>query len=149
MAEPRVEKSIPQHQADLGERLKTLRKVAHLTQTQVADKLGIKKATVSAWETGRNMPDPFALRQLAKMYGVSVDALLWDDSLSPEAMRFAAQYDNLSGKTRTLFETMWMAFFERATSDEEVAEALPRLPEQKKPRVLQLENKTAPGSLER
>jgi len=128
MASTRTEKSIPPQQAALGQRFKTLRTVKHLTQQQVADRLAIKKATVSAWETGRNMPDPFSLRQLAKIYAVSVDALLWDDSLSPEAMKFAAQYDNLSGAARGMFEAMWLAYFERATSDEDVKKVLPAIP---------------------
>lgn len=128
MATSRPTKPIPPHQAQLGQRLQTLRKVRKLSQLQVATRLEVEKATVSAWETGRNMPDPFALRKLAKIYEVSVDALLWDDSLSPEAMRFAAQYDNLSGKQRTMFEAMWLAYFERAVTDEDVSQSLPRLP---------------------
>jgi transcriptional regulator with XRE-family HTH domain len=122
-------KAIPQQQAELGQRLKTLRMVRKLSQVQVATRLEVGKATVSAWETGRNMPDPFALRRLAKVYEVSVDALLWDNSLSPDAMKFAAQYDNLSGKARSLFEAMWLAFFEQATSDEVVSRSLPALPQ--------------------
>lgn len=128
MATTRTEKAIPPEQAALGQRFKTLRTVKHLTQQQVADRLAVQKATVSAWETGRNMPDPFSLRHLAKMYGVSVDALLWDDSLSPDAMKFAAQYDNLSGQARGIFEAMWLAYFERAMSDEEVSKSIPALP---------------------
>jgi len=128
MATTRIEKAISPEQAALGQRFKTLRTVKHLTQQQVADRMAVTKATVSAWETGRNMPDPFALRHLAKMYEVSVDALLWDDSLSPDAMKFAAQYDNLSGRSRSIFEAMWLAYFEHATSDEDVSKSIPALP---------------------
>lgn len=119
----------PDDQVALGERFATLREVAGLNQATVGERLGVTKATVSSWEVGRNMPNPFMLRKLAKLYGVSVDALLWDDSLSPEAMKFAAQYDNLSGKQRGIFEAMWLAYFERATSDAEVERSLPTSPD--------------------
>lgn len=112
-------------QEALGQRFRTLRvsrKPESLSQDEAVLQLGVTKAALSAWETGRNMPNPFMLRKMAKLYGVSVDALLWDNSLSPEAMKFAAQYDNLSGKMRGAFEAMWLAYFERATSDEEMDE---------------------------
>ena len=128
MATKRTEKPVSPEQAALGQRFKTIRTVKRLTQQNVADRLAVTKATVSAWETGRNMPDPFALRQLAKIYEVSVDAMLWDNSLSPDAMKFAAQYDNLSGAARGIFEAMWMAYFERAMSDEDVSKSIPALP---------------------
>ncbi len=115
-----------QDQRELGLRFKALREVTGMRQEEAAGKLEVTKAALSAWETGRNMPNPFMLRRMAKLYGVSVDALLWDDSLSPDAMKFAAQYDNLSGRQREVFEAMWLAYFERAVSDEEVEKVFAR-----------------------
>lgn len=40
----------------LGERLAKARKVAGLTQEQMARELGIKESTLAAWEVGRNQP---------------------------------------------------------------------------------------------
>jgi transcriptional regulator with XRE-family HTH domain len=109
----------------IAQRLKTCRMAKGLTQQQVADKLSVKKATVSAWETGAGAPDAMRLRSLARIYDVSADAILWDDSMSPEAMKFAAQYDALTDKQRRTFQVMWMAYFEEALSDDGVEAQMP------------------------
>lgn len=61
-----------------GARLQAAREAARLTQLQVASRFGVGKGTVSAWETGRGVPDAFVLRGLARLYGVSADSLLFD-----------------------------------------------------------------------
>lgn len=54
-------------------KLKTLRKERKLTQQELADKLGIKRATVSNYEIGRRMPHLSDLRRIAEFYGVGLD----------------------------------------------------------------------------
>lgn len=66
---------------EIGKRLKKARKAARngdgFTQAEVGDILGKKgDGTVSAWETGRALPDALTLRWMAQNYGVSVDELL-------------------------------------------------------------------------
>lgn len=66
---------------EIGKRLKKARKAARngegFTQAEVGDILGKKgDGTVSAWETGRALPDALTLRWMAQHYGVSVDELL-------------------------------------------------------------------------
>lgn len=109
----------------IGQKLKASREAKGLTQQEVADKFGVKKATVSAWETGAGAPDAMRLRSLARLYDVSADALLWDDSLTPEAMKFAAQFDALTEQQRRTFKVMWMAVFEDALSDAGVEARMP------------------------
>lgn len=99
-----------------------------LTQEQVGARFGVGKGTVSAWETGRGDPGVFRLRELAKLYGVSADALLWDSAPSLEAMQFAAQFDGLSDRQQRTFRAMWLAYFQEASSDSEVAQHLPGVP---------------------
>ena len=53
-----------------------LRKEAGLTQTELGEKLNYSDKTVSKWERGESMPDPFVLSQLAGIYGVTVDSIL-------------------------------------------------------------------------
>jgi transcriptional regulator with XRE-family HTH domain len=110
----------------IGQRLKAARNAAGLTQQQVADKLSLVKATISSWEVGSNQPDLSYLKQLAKLYGVSADALLWDDALSIEAMQFAAEYDSLTERQRRTFRVLWSAFVLEATADEHVERAYGR-----------------------
>lgn len=59
-----------------GSNLRRLRRNRGLTQQQVADSLGITKATYSGYETDRREPDVFKIKALAKLFGVSGDELL-------------------------------------------------------------------------
>jgi transcriptional regulator with XRE-family HTH domain len=114
----------------LGGRLKSARVSAGHTQDSAAAALGLKKATFSSWETGRNIPDSIMLGRLAKLYNVTADALIWDEAVSMEAIRFAVQFDNLNDRQQRAFRAMWMAYFEQAISDEEmdghIKEKVPR-----------------------
>lgn len=62
--------------SNFGLKLKELRNQASLTQEQLADKLGIKKATVSYYEKGERTPSPDVLIKIAEIFHVSTDYLL-------------------------------------------------------------------------
>ena len=55
------------------------RKAAGLTQAELATKINYSDKSVSKWESGNGIPDVYTLMQLAKLYGVTVDAFLGDD----------------------------------------------------------------------
>ena len=57
----------------IGQKLKILRKEKCLTQQDVADRLGIKRATISNYEIGRRSPHLSELRRIAEFYGVGLD----------------------------------------------------------------------------
>lgn len=54
----------------------SLRKLNKLTQLELAEKLNYSDKAVSKWERGESIPDIFILKQLADMYGVNVDYIL-------------------------------------------------------------------------
>ena len=60
----------------LNERIKTLRKEKGLTQSQLADKLGVTDKAVSKWEVGEANPDIELLAKLAEIFDVTIDYLL-------------------------------------------------------------------------
>lgn len=60
----------------LGEKLKSARKSAGLTQEQLADKLLVSRQAITKWESDKGMPDIDNLRYLSKLLGVSIDYLL-------------------------------------------------------------------------
>ncbi len=63
----------------IPERLKQLRKEHHLTQQNVADRLGVKLRTYQYYESDADTshrPDLETLVALADFYGVSVDYLI-------------------------------------------------------------------------
>ena len=61
------------------EKIILLRKQKGLTQEALAFKLGISRQAISKWETGECEPDISKLKELAKLFNVSIDYLLFDD----------------------------------------------------------------------
>jgi transcriptional regulator with XRE-family HTH domain len=59
-----------------GRRLKEARTHRQLTQSEVADKLGIDFTTISKYENNKSQPDNDILRELAGIYEVSLDWLI-------------------------------------------------------------------------
>lgn len=61
---------------DFGNTLKTLRRKDNFTQAQLAQKLGLTKSVISAYETGLRLPSYDILIHIAKIFHVSTDYLL-------------------------------------------------------------------------
>ena len=59
--------------ANIGDKLKTLRKGRKLTQDQIADHFGISRGAVSNYEIGRRNPSITELQAFAEFYGVPLD----------------------------------------------------------------------------
>lgn len=53
-----------------------LRKINHMSQEALADKLDVSRQTLSKWETGESLPDIEKCRQLAEIFGVTIDDLV-------------------------------------------------------------------------
>jgi transcriptional regulator with XRE-family HTH domain len=60
----------------LGERIAQLRKDKNLTQSRLAQKLSVNRATLSNWEIGRALPDVNMLVVIADFFNVTTDYLL-------------------------------------------------------------------------
>lgn len=61
---------------DFGNVLKSLRLKENMTQAQLAQKLGLTKSVISAYETGLRLPSYDVLINIAKIFKVSTDYLL-------------------------------------------------------------------------
>ena len=59
-----------------GTRIKYLRQSRELNQVQLADKLGVKKQSISNWENDNIMPSIDMLIKIADFFHVSTDYLL-------------------------------------------------------------------------
>lgn len=62
----------------LADKLKELRKINNLNQVDVAKELGVEQTTYSKYEKERVIPDIFALKKLANLYGITLDQLVSD-----------------------------------------------------------------------
>lgn len=61
---------------DFGNVLKTLRLKENMTQANLAQKLGLTKSVISAYETGLRLPSYDILIHIARIFNVSTDYLL-------------------------------------------------------------------------
>lgn len=66
---------------EFHEKLQQLRKERGLTQEQLAERLFVSRAAVSKWESGRGYPNLESLKDLSRLYSVSIDELLSNDEL--------------------------------------------------------------------
>ena len=65
----------------IGDNIRTLRLEKGMTQKEIADRLFVTAQAVSRWENGEVEPSLSTITELAKIFGVSTDALL---GLHPE-----------------------------------------------------------------
>lgn len=75
---------------EIAERLAARRKLAGLSQEALAEKLGVSRQAVSKWERSESSPDTDNLIALAKLYGVSLDELLYVDESIEDDVAFEA-----------------------------------------------------------
>ena len=71
--------------------LKTLRKQRNISQADIANKLGIKPAAVSKYETGRVPLSEDSIEKLCEILKVSADELLGLSNTSPISSKAAGQ----------------------------------------------------------
>lgn len=64
-----------------GAVIKRLREMKNLTQTQLAEKIGVSSKAVSKWETGKGLPDISLIEPLSFALGVSVMELMSGDTV--------------------------------------------------------------------
>ncbi len=64
--------------------IRELRKQKGMSQQQLAKLCGVHQTAVSQWEKGRTMPDRASLQLLSKTFGVTIEALLGNESTHNE-----------------------------------------------------------------
>ena len=70
---------------EIAQRLQQLRQSHGYSQETLAEKLGLSRQAVSKWERAESSPDTDNLIELAKLYGVSLDELLFGPKPNGEA----------------------------------------------------------------
>ena len=62
----------------IGSRIKELRNQYKYTQTELAEKVGVTKSTIAAYENNSRQPSYEVLIKMADVFNVSTDSLLLD-----------------------------------------------------------------------
>lgn len=71
-------------QIKIGKFIAACRKEQKLTQSRLAEHLGVSDRAVSKWETGRCLPDVSIMQELCEILGISVGELLAGERLVKE-----------------------------------------------------------------
>ena len=79
------------------ENLISLRKLNHMSQEELAEKLGISRQTLSKYETGESIPDIERVQKaIADAFGVSLDELVNYEKRSGQPFRCLRRADTPS-----------------------------------------------------
>ena len=103
---------------EFSERLKNLRKQAHLTQVDVAEKLGISQPAYASWERGTKKPTQDNLVKIAQILNVSVDYLVGNsqeksDDLDNIELLFRMNSKGLTEEEKEIFKKELIEFMEK------------------------------------
>ncbi len=85
----------PELYKKIGQKLQEARKKAGLTQEQVADFLGVNKILISYYENGTREISIATLRNLANLYGYTLNYFLSDDETREPEVSFSFRADEL------------------------------------------------------
>ena len=66
---------------EFGEKLQKIRKEHNMTQEQLAEKLYISRTAISKWESNRGYPNLDTLKDIAKIFNITIDDLLSSDKI--------------------------------------------------------------------
>ena len=87
---------------EFGNRLCRLRQKAHLSQSQLGEKVGVSNKAVSKWENGKSKPGLDVVNRLADVLGVSLDELLHAPSEEKKITKIVITGGPCAGKTTAM-----------------------------------------------
>jgi len=68
----------------IAKNIASLRREREMTQFELAEKLNYSDKAISKWERGESVPDIVVLKQIADLFGVTVDWLLEEEHAKPK-----------------------------------------------------------------
>ena len=101
-----------------AERLKELRKQAHLTQVELAKRLGIGQSSYADWERGKKKPTQENLVKIAQVLNVSIDYLVGNsedksDELYNIELLFRMNSKGLTEEEKEIFKKELIEFMNK------------------------------------
>lgn len=97
-----------------AERLKELRKEGHLTQVELAKRLGIGQSSYADWERGKKNPTQENLIKIAQFFNVPLDYLVGnsnkEDELDNIELLFRMNSKGLTDEEKEIFKRELIEF---------------------------------------
>lgn len=106
------------NQQRIGSFIQQLRKERNMTQTQLADKLGVTDRAISNWENGRRMPELSTMKLLCDELDITINELLsgerirkedYQEKLEETVLNTIEYSDSKTKKNRLLFNIILCA----------------------------------------
>lgn len=112
---------------NLGNKLKELRKSKNISQEKFADFIGVSYQAVSKWENNISLPDILLLPDIARYFGISIDALLEVEQIDTDRCfeEYRAKAEELfrNGKREEILP-IWIEAYKKLPNDIRVKEML-------------------------
>ena len=107
-----------------GKKLHSLMKDNKITQQELAEKLNVRRGSVSNWVTDRRMPDSDTIVDLANIFNVTTDYLLGNDkNIKDDTNSKDLIFDNAQDALKFILkQPNIMAFDVPELTDEEIIE---------------------------
>lgn len=83
--------------ASVAKHIKRLRTAKHMTQEALAEKLFVTRQAVSAWETGKALPDVETLERIAAALDADVTEVIYGVPQSPDLRRVKRRWAMIGG----------------------------------------------------
>lgn len=101
---------------EISEILKNKRTELNMTQDDLAKSLYVSKRSITNWETGRTTPDIDSLIRLSKLYDISLDDLLLNNSKAVKSIKNQAKLNSMNTYLAFTFITFLAFIFILATT---------------------------------
>ena len=113
---------ISMDQIKIGKFIAECRKKQNLTQSQLAEKLGITDRAISKWENGRAMPDSSLMLDLCSILNISVNDLLSGEVIGMEnndkknEQLLLDMAKEVESKNKIIWNSMWIIMWVSITA---------------------------------
>lgn len=72
-----------------SEQLSSYRKRYKFTQEELAEKCDVTRQAVAKWENGESIPDVYKISQIAELFDISIEKLVWGEDKDESQVKIA------------------------------------------------------------
>ena len=101
--------------ASVGKHIRALRTARHMTQAELANKLFVTRQAVSAWETGKALPDVETLERISAILEVDVTEVIYGAHSSPDLKRIKRHWALIGGISTTIVAVIFIILTKNGT----------------------------------
>lgn len=101
--------------SSVGTHIRRLRTARHMTQEQLAERLFVTRQAVSAWETGKALPDVETLERIAAALDAGVTEVIYGVPKTPDLKRQRRKWMAAGGITASILAVILIIFLKNGS----------------------------------